>query len=133
MEVAPTTPDNRASTSNRAGCGSLNAYFFNFVEKCRAAGISVPIIPGIMPVYTVKMTHMLAKVCGATLTDGLQRELDKLNGADKDDILNFGIEFAVQQCRELLENKVSGLHFYTMDRSKSVAEIVNRLKQENLI
>lgn len=110
-----------------------NNYFFNFIDKCRAAGISVPIIPGIMPVYTIKMTHMLAKVCGATITDEMKNTLDKLEGADKEDILKYGIDFAVRQCRELLENKVAGLHFYTMDRSKSVTEIVNRLRLESLI
>jgi len=110
-----------------------NNYFFDFIDKCRATGISVPIIPGIMPVYTIKMTRMLAKVCGATITDGMKNSLDKLEGADKGDILNYGIDFAVQQCRELLENKVTGLHFYTMDRSKSVIEIINRLRGENLL
>ena len=110
-----------------------NSYFFDFVEKCRAAKISVPIIPGIMPVYTIKMTNMLAEVCGATIPDELKNSLTELNGSDKDDILNYGIEFAVKQCRELLDNKVSGLHFYTMDRSKSVIEIINRLRRENLL
>ena len=109
-----------------------NDYFFKYLEKCRGAGISVPVIPGIMPVYTVKLTNILAKVCGANI-DELKSKLDELAGADKDDVLNYGIDFAVKQCRELLKSGVPGLHFYTMDRSKSVTEIVNRLRQENCL
>lgn len=110
-----------------------NNYFFDYVEKCRAAGISVPIIPGIMPVYTVKMTNMLSKVCGTTITDELQSGIDKLADADKDEVLNFGIDFAVKQCKGLLEKGVSGLHFYTMDRSKSTTEILKRLHKEEAL
>jgi methylenetetrahydrofolate reductase (NADPH) len=110
-----------------------NRYFFEYVEKCRAIGIKVPIIPGIMPVYTVKMTHMLSKVCGSTITEPLQRKLDAVDADDKDAVLNLGIDFAAEQCRELLKKGVAGLHFYTMNRSESTTEIINRLKQENLL
>lgn len=110
-----------------------NNYFFEYIKKCRAAGINIPIIPGIMPIYTVKMTKILSKVCGTTIADDLQGKLDELAEADKDDVLNFGIDFAVEQCRGLLKNGVAGLHFYTMDRSKSTTEIINRLRQENLL
>ncbi len=110
-----------------------NKYFFEYVEKCRAIGINVPIIPGIMPVYTVKMTNMLSKVCGSSITDALQNRLDAVDAEDKDAVLNLGIDFATEQCRELLKEGVAGLHFYTMDRSKSTTEIINRLKQESLL
>ncbi len=110
-----------------------NKYFFEFFEKCKAIGINVPIIPGIMPVYTIKMTNMLSKVCGSKITDTLQDKLDAVDVDDKDAALNLGIDFATEQCRELLKEGVSGLHFYTMDRSKSTTEIINRLKQENLL
>ena len=110
-----------------------NNYFFEYVEKCKAAGITIPVIPGIMPVYTVKMTQMLSKVCGTSFTDEFQDKLDKLANADKDEVLNFGIDFAVEQCRGLLKKGVAGLHFYTMDRSKSTTEIITRLRQENLL
>lgn len=110
-----------------------NSYFFDYVEKCRAIGINVPIIPGIMPVYTVNMTNNLSKVCGTTITDTLQRLLEVVDTDDKDAVLNLGIDFATEQCRGLLKEGVAGLHFYTMDRSKSTTEIINRLRQENLL
>ncbi len=110
-----------------------NDYFLEFIKKCRAAGISAPIIPGIMPVYTVKLTGILSKVCGSTITEKMQAELDRLSEADKDEVLNYGIDLAVEQCRGLLKSGVPGLHFYTMNRSKSTAEIIRRLRQENLL
>lgn len=110
-----------------------NSCFFDFVEKCRAKGISVPIIPGIMPVYTVKMTQMLAKICGATITEALQKRIDNVDSENKEAVLNLGIDFAVEQCRGLLKKGVPGLHFYTMDRGKSTSAIINRLRQEKLL
>ncbi len=110
-----------------------NKYFFEYVDKCRTAGIDVPIIPGIMPVYTVKLTGILARVCGSTITDSLQKELDKLSGSDSDTVLNFGIDFASEQCRGLLKSGVQGLHFYTMNRTKSTTEIITRLRKEGRI
>ncbi|MCK5836530.1 MAG: methylenetetrahydrofolate reductase [NAD(P)H] [Desulfobacula sp.] len=110
-----------------------NAYFFNFVEKCKAQGINVPIIPGIMPVYTVKMTRMLSKVCGSAITEALDNKLNAVNPDDKDSVLKLGIEFATEQCRGLLKKGVPGLHFYTMDRSKTTVAIVQQLRQENLL
>ena len=108
-----------------------NNYFSEYVKKCRAIGIHVPIIPGIMPVYTVKMTNMLSNVCGTKIVDKLKRQLDAVDADDKDAVLNLGINFAVEQCKGLLKEGVAGLHFYTMDRSKSTVEIINRLKKEN--
>lgn len=110
-----------------------NGYFFEYIKKCRAAGISVPIIPGIMPIYSMKMTEMLAKICGSSITDEIRISLQKLSADEKIAVENYGIDFAVRQCRELLKNGVAGLHFYTMDRSRSVTEIINRLREENLV
>jgi len=110
-----------------------NQLYFDFVEKCRAKGIDVPIIPGVMPVYTVKMTQMLSKVCGSSITDALQKELDAVDADNKDSVIDMGIQFAFDQCKGLLQSGVPGLHFYTMNRSKTTTEIINRLKQENLL
>ena len=110
-----------------------NAFFFDYVDKCRALGITVPIIPGVMPVYTIKMTNMLSKVCGSTITDELKSKIDAVDPEDKEAVLDMGIDFAVDQCKGLLKEGVPGLHFYTMDRSQSTAEIINRLKKDNLL
>jgi len=103
------------------------AYFIDFVKKCRAIGIQVPILAGIMPIYSIKMMENLARICGATITDSLRSRLSQLPPDDKEAITRFGIDFAVEQCKELLNFGVDGLHFYTMDKSASIVEIVNRI------
>ena len=110
-----------------------NRFFFDYVAKCRQMGIKVPIIPGIMPVYTVKMTQMLSTVCGSSITEQLQGRLDAVDAEDKEAVLNLGIDVATEQCRGLLKQGVAGLHFYTMNRSKTTCEIMTRLKAEQLL
>ncbi|MFA4902119.1 MAG: methylenetetrahydrofolate reductase [Desulfobaccales bacterium] len=110
-----------------------NRYYFDFVAACRSLGITVPIVPGIMPIFSVKMMNHLAKLCGATITSGLQQRLAALAEGDIPALLNFGIDFAFEQCKELIAAGVPGLHFYTMDRSKSTVAVVARLRREGLL
>ena len=105
-----------------------NVYFFDFVERCHSAGIDVPILPGVMPIYSVKMMEMLAGMCGATITHKLREGIDSLDEDNRDALIDFGIEYAARQCEELLGSGVCGIHFYTMDRSKSTMGILNRLR-----
>jgi len=77
-----------------------------------------------MPIYSVKMMEMLAGLCGATITDQVRQGIEALPAEDKQALLDFGIEFAVRQCKDLLRAGVPGLHIYTMDRSSSTAAIV---------
>jgi len=110
-----------------------NRFFFEFLERCRAVGIDVPILPGVMPIYSVKMLEMLASLCGATITKEVRQGMAALPDGDKEALVDFGIEFATRQCAELLDAGVPGLHIYTMDRSKSAAGIVHRLRDEGLL
>jgi len=110
-----------------------NQYFSDFLQRCRECGITVPIIPGVMPIYSVKMLEMLAGLCGATITEEVHEGIVKIPEDDKEALNEFGIDFAVRQCKELLKSGVPGLHIYTMDRSKSAVGIVKQLRKENLI
>ena len=110
-----------------------NSYFFDFVERCRAAGIEVPILPGVMPIFSIKMMEMLAGLCGATITEEIREGIAALPEGDTEALANFGIDFAVQQCTELLEAGVPGIHIYTMDRSKASVGIVTRLRAEGFL
>ena len=110
-----------------------NRFFFDFLERCRVMGIGVPILPGVMPVYSVKMLEMLASLCGATITDELRQGIDALPKEDTEALVDFGVDFAVNQCKGLLEAGVPGLHIYTMDRSSSTVGIVNRLRKDGLL
>ena len=110
-----------------------NRFYFDFVERCQRAGIEVPILPGVMPIYSIKMMKRLAALCGATITDEINAGIAKLEQDDKVGLLEFGIDFAFQQCAGLLQAGVPGLHIYTMDRSKSAVGIITRLQDEKLL
>lgn len=110
-----------------------NAFFFDFVERCRAIGIAVPILPGVMPIYSVKMMEILAGICGATITDKVRQGVAALPEGDSEALLEFGIDLAARQCAELLEAGVPGIHIYTMDKSASAVGVVNRLRVEGLL
>jgi methylenetetrahydrofolate reductase (NADPH) len=89
-----------------------NQYFFDFVKSCRAIGIDVPIIPGVMPIYSIRMLEKLASLCGATIVEKVRQGIASLPEGDTKALEAFGIEFAVDQCRELVEGGVPGLHIY---------------------
>jgi methylenetetrahydrofolate reductase (NADPH) len=110
-----------------------NRYYFDFVSQSRRLGIQVPILPGIMPIFSLKMMDHLAKLCGASISHDLRQRLAALPAGDVRALLNFGIDFAFEQCRGLIEAGVPGLHFYTMDRSQSTAGVVARLRKEGLL
>jgi methylenetetrahydrofolate reductase (NADPH) len=86
-----------------------------------------------MPIYSVRMMEKLAILCGATIVEEVRQGIAALPEGDKEALVAFGIEFAVRQCRELVEAGVPGLHIYTMDRSKAPAGIVNHLRSEGLL
>ena len=109
-----------------------NRFFADFVANCRSLGITVPILPGIMPIFSIKMMENLAKLCGASIGNDLRQKLNALPAGDTQALLNFGIDFASEQCQELIAAGAPGLHFYTMDRSPSTAGVVNRLRREGI-
>ena len=109
------------------------AYYADFIKRARAIGINVPILAGVMPIYTEKMTRILSRICGTTITSEINEGLAALPADDKQAVLDFGIDVATAQCRQLLDHGVDGLHFYTMGRSKTVIEVIRRLKVEGLL
>lgn len=110
-----------------------NQYFFDFLDRCHTRGINVPIIPGVMPIYSEKMMVSLARLCGATITKDIKQGLAELPEEDKQAVLDFGIEFAYRQCEDLLKAGVPGVHIYTMDRYKTATTIVDRLRINGLL
>jgi len=110
-----------------------NNMFHTFLDKCRKAEITVPIIAGVMPIYSIKMMNILASLCGATITEEVNEGLDSLPEDDKAAVNEWGIEFAIKQCTELVESGVDGLHFYTLNRSSSVTGILNGLRENGVI
>jgi methylenetetrahydrofolate reductase (NADPH) len=104
-----------------------NKFFKDLLARCQNAGIKVPIIPGIMPITSLKQIKKMTEICGATIPDGLMKRLEELDD-DKEAIKKLGIEQAVGQCRELIAAKVPGMHFFVLNQSGPISEILKRLK-----
>jgi len=107
-----------------------NRDYFEFRDYLTALGVSVPIVPGIMPILNAAQIKRMGSLCGADLPAPFLQEVDKRAGND-DAVLQFGIDYATRQCDELLREGAPGLHFYTLNKSRSTAEIVGNLNLTN--
>jgi methylenetetrahydrofolate reductase (NADPH) len=104
-----------------------NRRYFEFVERARRAGITVPIVAGIMPITNASQIERFTVSCGATLPFDLAEELDRRRN-DGAAVQRLGIEYAVQQCAGLLAEGAPGIHFYTLNRSHATVEIFQALR-----
>jgi methylenetetrahydrofolate reductase (NADPH) len=104
-----------------------NRFFIEFLERARAIGIQIPIIPGIMPIINAKQTKRFTKMCGASIPSYLLARLEE-HQEDNLTIGKIGVEHATRQCEELLKLGVPGIHFYTLNRSKATLNILENLK-----
>ena len=100
-----------------------NAVFFRFVDRCRKAGISVPIIPGLKPLSTARQVELIPESFSIDLPVDLTEAVRKA-GNDKEAVRRIGIEWCTAQCRELLYEGVPAVHFYTMGKSTNVVEVL---------
>lgn len=106
-----------------------NADYFAFVERARAAGITIPIVAGIMPITNVAQIERIAALSGATIPADLQADLDRTRG-DEAAAREVGIAHATTQCRELLAGGAPGIHFYTLNQSPATSAILRQLRRE---
>jgi methylenetetrahydrofolate reductase (NADPH) len=104
-----------------------NGDFYSFLERVRGAGITVPIIPGIMPVTNVAQIERFTSLCGARIPADLRRRLDAARAEDAA-VRTVGIEHATRQCRDLLAHGVAGIHFYTLNQSPATRAIFAALR-----
>ncbi len=104
-----------------------NRDFYDFRDRCRLAGIKVPILAGVMPITSVEgMKRMAELALGARFPASLIRALNR-TGGDKDAVRRVGVHWATEQSRDLLDHDVDGLHFYTLNRSTATREIYRTL------
>jgi methylenetetrahydrofolate reductase (NADPH) len=103
-----------------------NKDFFRFHDHLEKKGVSVPICPGIIPILSAAQIKRFAAMCGAGLPTVLQTALEKYNG-DDEACAEFGIEYATRQCTELLRHDAVGLHFYTLNKARSTAQVLRNL------
>ncbi len=103
-----------------------NARFFEFERRARAAGITLPILPGLMPITNFGQIERFVAMCGATIPPKLRVEMEARRG-DVNAVENLGVAYASMQALELLQAGVPGLHFYTLNRSPATRAIVSSL------
>lgn len=108
-----------------------NHAFFDYRERCRLLGINVPIIAGIMPVTSISSMNRMAELSAGTNFPARLLKAMLRAGGDKDSIERIGINYASNQCGELLDEEVDGIHFYTLNRSKATLEIYRNLGIHN--
>jgi methylenetetrahydrofolate reductase (NADPH) len=108
-----------------------NAFYFDLVRRARDSGITVPIVPGLMPVPSRRSLAVMTDMSGATVPAALQAEIDQ--APDDEAIRALGVRHCIAQCAELLEAGVPGLHFYTFNRARAPIEILEALRGRQLL
>jgi methylenetetrahydrofolate reductase (NADPH) len=106
-----------------------NRDYFAFRDYLAAQGVSVPIVPGIMPILSTSQIKRFVALCGAEMPSVLLSELER-RADDDEAVSQFGIEYATRQCDELLREGAPGLHFYTLNKARSTTEVIRNLALE---
>jgi methylenetetrahydrofolate reductase (NADPH) len=104
-----------------------NSDYFAFVDRARAKGIRVPIVPGIMPITNVAQIQRFTRLCGAKIPAALEARLLAV-ADDEEAVRAIGIAHATRQCRDLLANGAPGIHFYTLNQSPAAVAILALLR-----
>jgi methylenetetrahydrofolate reductase (NADPH) len=102
-----------------------NQKFFDFVAKCRAAGITVPIIPGLKPIATKKQLNLIPHRFSLELPDDLIMAVVKAN--DNDAVKQIGIEWCIEQSKSLVAAGIPVLHYYSMGKSENIKAIAKTI------
>ncbi len=108
-----------------------NAFYFDLIRRARDEGIKVPIVPGLMPIPSRRSLNVMTAMSGASVPHALQQAIDE--APDDDAIRALGVRHCIEQCAELLETGVPGLHFYTFNRAKAPTEILEALRGQQLL
>jgi methylenetetrahydrofolate reductase (NADPH) len=103
-----------------------NATFLRFRDRCRAGGIGVPIVPGILPVTNLKQIQRITSLCGACLPDEFVSDLSAYGEDDKGQF-QVGVDFAVRQVQQLIDEGAPGVHFYVLNKSQATATLLGRV------
>ena len=138
-EGHPESPDKRTDLDNLrrkvdAGADFIitqlffdTADFYRFRDACEWDGVRVPIIAGIMPIQSIKQIKRFTEMCGAKIPADLLDRLESVED-DPDAVRQVGMYHATEQCRDLIDHQVAGIHFYTLNRSTATRAIYQHLK-----
>jgi len=117
---------------NAGANAAITQYFFNvgayvdFIERVRARGITVPVVPGIMPITNYKQLLRFSELCGAEIPRWLRLRLAEF-GDDKPSLQAFGVDVVTELCQNLLDYGAPGLHFYTLNRAEAPLAVLRQL------
>lgn len=103
-----------------------NEDFYQYAENVRALGIRVPVVPGVLPILSSEQTTRFASLCSAKIPGRLDRLLKRVEN-DKEGAVQLGIDYATEQCEQLIAFGVPGIHFYSLNKSRSVKAILDNL------
>jgi methylenetetrahydrofolate reductase (NADPH) len=103
-----------------------NEDYYRFVEDLRKLGVTVPIVPGVLPILSASQVKRFTALCCAKIPAKLERELAKVE-TDDDGAVALGIEYATRQCEDLMRFGIPGLHFYSLNKAHSVQAICKNL------
>ena len=124
--------DNFKKKIDAGADGAITQFFFNvdayfkFMEECDKRKITIPITPGIMPIYNIKQLSRFASNCGAEIPRWLRLKLEGFND-DLDSLRDYGVEVISELCETLIQYEVPSIHFYTLNKSKTVSRIIKNL------
>jgi len=103
-----------------------NDDFYRFADDLRILGVTVPIVPGILPILSAAQVRRFTTLCGSKIPVSLESQLTKVDD-DDDGAVQLGIEYATRQCEGLIKFGVRGIHFYSLNKSYSIQAICNNL------
>lgn len=104
-----------------------NDLFYDWLNKIRQAGIDVPVIPGIMPIKSIKTIQKIKEISNSSIPSEFEQHLIE-NQNDKEALMKIGLEQAVNQCQDLKDNGMPGIHFYCLNKSEMVLKVCESLK-----
>jgi methylenetetrahydrofolate reductase (NADPH) len=118
-----------------AGANSaITQYFYNadayfrFLDQCDDLGITIPIVPGVMPIYNITQLARFSSICGAEIPRWLKMRLEEY-GDDMVSLRSLGVDVVSELCEALLAGGAPSLHFYTLNQSATIATIINNIKE----
>ena len=104
----------------------INKYFYDFLNITKSEEIDIPVIPGLMPILSSKQIQRISSMCGSKIPDYLKYDLDEASADDKK-AKKIGIDQCIIQANDLLVSGVAGIHFYVLNHSEHIKEIINQL------
>lgn len=138
-EKHPEAPDAATDLANlvrkvQAGADAIytqlfydNQSFFRFREQLDQAGVEIPVVAGIMPITEFARIKRITSMCGAIIPDELSNKLEAVKD-DKAAQMEIGVQFAIEQCQELIDSGVRGIHFYVLNKSEACEKILDSLQ-----